>query len=147
MVKDGESTNYDAARCVAPEDAAERQTVLSALETRGFRPYGRVMGRRGNRRTGPSDTTDWASERTLAEAEEAQTISAQEGDSGVEPCPCGSTEFVLEAFLHVVGGKVNPKPLDIEGLTCPNCGREFEAIEGTDGAILRGEFRGYMEEE
>jgi DNA-directed RNA polymerase subunit RPC12/RpoP len=103
------------------------------------------MAPRGNkRRTGPSDTTDWESERTLAEAEEGDAIESDDDLSG-RSCPCGSREFVLEAFLHVVEGRIRHEPIDVEALTCPHCGREFEAIESEGGEILRGEFRGQVE--
>jgi len=104
------------------------------------------MGRRGNRRdAGHADATDWSSERTLAEAEEAAELEKAGAEATDRTCPCGSHEFVLEAFLHVVDGKVKPEPIDVESLTCPQCGREFEAIEAEGGGILRGEFRGYVE--
>jgi hypothetical protein len=103
------------------------------------------MAPRGNRRrTGPSDTTDWENERTLAAAEEDETLS---GDTELSDraCPCGSNEFVLQAFLHVVGGRIRHEPIDVESLTCPHCGREFEAIESEGGEILRSEFRGQVD--
>lgn len=102
------------------------------------------MGRRGSKRIdGSKDETDWSSERTLAaaEADQRDTKSAPADTR----CPCGSDEFVLEAFLHVVAGRARPSPLEIESLTCPQCGREFAAIEGEPGVFLRGEFRGYAE--
>lgn len=104
------------------------------------------MAPRGNkRRTGPSDTTDWASERTLAAAEEDHALETTQSELSDRSCPCGSREFVLEAFLHVVDGRIRHEPVDVETLTCPHCGREFEAIESEGGEILRGEFRGYVE--
>lgn len=107
------------------------------------------MGRRGNRRdagphAGAGDVTDWSTERTLAAAEaDAKDASVATADDA--KCPCGSEEFVLEAFMHVVGGKIRPVPVEVEGLTCPQCGREFEVVEGADGRVLRGEFRGFAE--
>jgi hypothetical protein len=83
----------------------------------------------------------------LAEAEEDQALQKTDGGTSDTSCPCGSNEFVLEAFLHVVGGKVKPEPIDVETLTCPHCGREFEAVEGEGGLMLRGEFRGYVDVE
>jgi len=61
-------------------------------------------------------------------------------------CQCGSTRFVLEAYLEVDGGVPNPEPIEVEALTCPECGREYEPIFA-NGRIVRGEFRGYFEED
>lgn len=78
--------------------------------------------------------TDWYEERTLADAEAA-------ADTG-ETCSCGSNEFLLEAYLHVVDGRIDPKPVEVETLTCPSCGREYEALLAEDGGILRGDYVG-----
>src|SRR5690349_12486982 len=106
------------------------------------------MGRRGNKDRGgsspSSDTTNWDTERTLADAE-ADAEMTESGGGTDTTCPCGSEEFLLQAFLHVVNGVPKPTPVDVEGLTCPNCGREFEAIEGENGRILRGDFVGYTD--
>lgn len=105
------------------------------------------MGRRNNRRTqepqfapAPFETAPEV-ERTLAEAEADEAFGVV-ADSA---CPCGSTEFLLEAFLHVVNGRMKPEPVDVEALTCPACGREFEAVVLENGGIARGEFRGWTE--
>jgi hypothetical protein len=102
------------------------------------------MARRKRGPTGPSDQTDWENERTLAdaEAEKADGDGAPASDS---TCPCGSHEFALEAYFHVVDGVMRPEPLDIESLTCPHCGREYEAIRDEAGKYLRGDFRGYVD--
>lgn len=107
------------------------------------------MGRRKPpRRDQPpsSGFAPWEGERTLAEAEAEQAEEATgEAGGGDTTCPCGSTEFLLEAYLHVVDGRPKPEPVDVEGLTCPKCGREFEAVQLEGGRIVRGEFRGYAE--
>ncbi len=81
----------------------------------------------------------WDGERTLAGAEEA------ERDAAGERCACGSNRFVLEAYLEVDGGRVVPEPVEVEALTCPECGREYEPVLLTDGRVQRGEFLGYFE--
>lgn len=84
--------------------------------------------------------TDWFTERTLADAE----ASAEHEDLGnaVDRCACGSDEFLLEAYMHVVSGVLRPEPVEVETLTCPACGREYEAILGESGRILRGDYLG-----
>ena len=62
-------------------------------------------------------------------------------------CACGSERFVLEAYLEVDAGVPNPEPVEVEALTCPECGREYEPILTANGRVLRGEFRGYFEED
>ena len=79
-------------------------------------------------------------ERTMAEAE------ADVPGSDTR-CMCGSERFVLEAYLEVAGGMPNPEPIEVEALTCPECGREYEPILTGNGSILRGEFRGYFDED
>ena len=54
---------------------------------------------------------------------------------------------MLEAYLEVDGGMPNPEPIEVEALTCPECGREYEPILTGNGRILRGEFRGYFDAE
>jgi hypothetical protein len=113
------------------------------------------MGRRGKGRTPGFEppATDWSQERTMAQAEadlaESAPAAAAPAPGGAPAsdlvCPCGSREFLLEAFLHVVDGRMKPVPVDVESLTCPACGREFEAIQLEDGRVVRGEFRGYAE--
>jgi hypothetical protein len=80
-------------------------------------------------------------DRTLAEVEQ----DAREGQG--ESCNCGSTRFVLEAYLEVDGGRVATEPVEVEALTCPECGREYEPILLGDGKVGRGEFLGYFEED
>ena len=79
-------------------------------------------------------------ERTLAEVEQGAS------EAGEERCACGSARFVLEAYLEVDGGVVNSDPVDVEALTCPECGREYEPIILQDGRVQRGEFLGWFEE-
>ncbi len=85
----------------------------------------------------------WESERTLADVEQDERETSQ--GSGAQ-CACGSTRFVLEAYLEVDGGALNPEPIEVESLTCPECGREYEPIFA-GGRVLRGEFRGFFEED
>jgi hypothetical protein len=87
--------------------------------------------------------TDWENERTLAAAEMGNEAGFEE--AGDTRCICGSDEFLLEAYLQVVDGKPVPQPVEVETLTCPQCGREFEAIATEDGRILRGDFLGQVE--
>ena len=82
-----------------------------------------------------------ATERTLADVEK----DAREGES--ERCACGSTRFVLEAYLEVEAGRIAADPVEVEALTCPECGREYEPILLGDGRVQRGEFLGYFEED
>ena len=57
-------------------------------------------------------------------------------------CACGGEEFVLEAYFAVVRGQPQPVPLELEALTCPQCGREYEAIWLDGGLVARGDYRG-----
>jgi hypothetical protein len=103
-----------------------------------------------------SPETDWSTERTLAASEEEEEQQRRLGlgeeaggpaaDADVR-CACGSDEFLLEAYLHVVGGRPRPDFVEVETLTCPACSREYEAIVGEGGRILRGDFVGYAEED
>ena len=77
-------------------------------------------------------------ERTMAEAEQ---------DTGGTRCACGSTSFVLEAYLEVVDGVVSREPVEVEALTCPECGREYEPVLLGDGKVARGDFIGFFEDE
>ena len=95
------------------------------------------MGRRHERKT-PSS---FESERTLADAEEDQSLAADEGDAR---CPCGSSRFLLEGFFGVEGGRISAEPLELGSLTCPECGREFEAVQAAGGRVLRGQLLGYV---
>ena len=143
------------------------------------------MARR--KREGSRDSTDWSSERTLADAEAdardqagaaapvdagqwsgdetvegiaaidsglpfADTAMTDPGATSVQPkdparCACGGEEFVLEAYLAVIRGRPQREPLELESLTCPSCGREYEAIWLADGRVARGEFRGQTDVE
>ena len=85
-------------------------------------------------------------ERTMAEAEQAAR-EEKAGAGTAVACVCGSQRFVVEAYLEVDGGAPNPEPIEVEALTCPECGREYDAIVTDDGRILRGEFRGYFEDD
>lgn len=101
------------------------------------------MGRRSNKRTpraaSPVAPVDF--ERTLAAAEEESSYA----DVDDFACPCGGREFVLEAFLHVVDGRARLDPVEVEALTCPECGREFDAVQLEDGRFARGDFRGWTD--
>jgi len=77
-------------------------------------------------------------ERTLADAEQ---------DTESTRCACGSERFVLEAYLEVEGGMLAPEPVEVEALTCPECGREYEPVLLGSGRVTRGEFRGYFEDD
>ena len=106
------------------------------------------MGRKRQDRSPPA-TSDFEFERTLADAE-ADEVAAREradgpSDDADATCICGHGEFVLEAFMHVVGGRLRPDPVEVESLTCPECGREYEAVPAGDGRVLRGDFRGWAD--
>jgi len=94
---------------------------------------------------------DFELERTLAAAEEDAQLapsdvagSPQSAGSAQERCSCGSSEFLLEAYLHVVDGRPRSELVEVETLTCPQCGREYEAVQMEDGRILRGELQGQV---
>jgi len=90
-------------------------------------------------------------ERTMADAEAEERFAADDGE--VDPsangddrrCPCGHREFLLQAFMAVIDGRLQPVPIDVESLTCPACGREFEAVSLEDGQVVRGEYLGRTE--
>ena len=113
------------------------------------------MARRNReRRSEAPQPTDWDSERTLAAAEQdtveleaTQPAASDEapGGAAVVTCACGGNEFLLQAYLHIVDGKPRDEMVEVEGLTCPQCGREYEAIPVAGGRILRGDFVGYAE--
>ena len=98
-----------------------------------------------------SGTAGWESERTLADVEqqEKEELEAQgepsAGTEGSTLCACGSSEFLLEAYLRVADGRPSPEPVEVENLTCPHCGREYEPVRCENGRVLRGEFLGYVE--
>jgi hypothetical protein len=143
--------------------------------------------RKHRQESGHRDTTDWSSERTLADAEKdaleqstalervdpdewaadetshaipklqsglpledhAPTMQGDLGrtdESGAPPqpvrCACGADEFMLEAYMAVIAGKLQPVPLEVETLTCPQCGREYEAIWLESGTVARGDYLG-----
>jgi hypothetical protein len=75
-----------------------------------------------------------------------RTLAEVEADKGGDRCICGSDHFVLEAFLEVEGGMLSMEPAEVEALTCPECGREYEAVLLGAGRVARGEFRGFFED-
>ena len=82
----------------------------------------------------------------MAEAE--QDATGQRPEAGADTrCVCGSERFVLEAYLEVEGGMPAPEPIEVEALTCPECGREYEPILTGNGRVLRGDFRGYFDDD
>jgi hypothetical protein len=83
--------------------------------------------------------------RLLAAAEEDEREEGSEAAPEDSRCPCGSAEFVLEAYLHVVDGAASPEPLETEALTCPQCGREFEGVLAEGGRWLRGAYLGRVD--
>ncbi|GAC1545307.1 MAG: hypothetical protein NVS2B9_12550 [Myxococcales bacterium] len=98
--------------------------------------------------------SDWERERTMAAAEQdaadlqaTQAPASEEGPGGaaVVTCACGANEFLLQAWLHVVDGQPLQEMVEVEALTCPQCGREYEAIPIAGGRILRGDFVGYAD--
>ncbi|MGC4117840.1 MAG: hypothetical protein QM765_25455 [Myxococcales bacterium] len=104
---------------------------------------------------------DFEFERTLAAAEEDESVapdqavglSGGDGTTGEdaptaaadERCTCGSSEFLLEAYLQVVDGRPRPELVEVESLTCPQCGKEYEAVQMEDGRVVRGEFLGHVD--
>jgi hypothetical protein len=104
------------------------------------------MGRRNDRSPRPgAPRPDFEHERTLAAAEDDEASREQAGERGDTSCTCGSNEFLLEAYLHVVDGVPQSDLVEVETLSCPRCGREYEAVQAEDGRILRGEFVGEVE--
>ena len=117
------------------------------------------MGRRNDRgrSQGGPPRVDFEFERTLAAAEEDESFApAEPALPGAEPaspstasaderCTCGSAEFLLEAYLQVVDGRPRAELVEVESLTCPQCGKEYEAVQMEDGRVLRGEFLGNVE--
>ena len=87
----------------------------------------------------------WDGERTMADAEQDAREEASAPAGGTR-CACGSERFVLEAYLEVEAGVPNATPIEVEALTCPECGREYEPILA-GARVLRGEFRGFFEDE
>ena len=113
--------------------------------------------------TGRVDPEAWAADETVAELprllaglpfeDSAPTLHGDPGrtdQSKAAPnaqtrCACGGEEFMLEAFMAVIRGKLQPVPLELESLTCPQCGREYEAVWLEDGTVARGDFLGRTE--
>ncbi len=93
--------------------------------------------------------TDWETERTLeaAESEEAFDTSDTPAatDSAATACICGSRELLLQAYFAVADGLLAREPLEVEGLTCPQCSREYEAVQLEDGRVVRGELVGFAD--
>ena len=96
------------------------------------------MGRRHDRDRSRNAPSSFEFERTLAAAEE------EESDSGGARCSCGSGELLLEAYVRVVDGRPQSEFVEVETLTCPQCGREYEAVQMEDGRIECGEYLGQM---
>ena len=107
------------------------------------------MGRKHDRGQRPAGQDAPEVERTLAAAEEDERLGSDvgAGPQGATRCICGSAEFLLEAYLHVVDGVPRPDAVEVETLTCPECSREYEAIQAEGNRILRGEFRGYADQD
>ena len=70
-----------------------------------------------------------------------------EEDGGAARCACGSSSFVLEAYLEVTDGRIGSEAVEAEALTCPECGREYEPVLLGAGKVARGDFLGFFEEE
>lgn len=96
--------------------------------------------------------TDFETERTLeaAESDQAQD-DFPEGDPiaamGKSKCLCGHNELLLQAYFAVVDGKLQREPLEVEGLTCPECNREYDAVLLEGGGVERGDFVGFADED
>lgn len=118
------------------------------------------MGRRNDRGRGrghgASQPVEFEFERTLAAAEEDEAVAPAASDAVAGPeaatpaaaderCTCGSSEFLLEAYLQVVDGRPRPELVEVERLTCPQCGKEYEAVQMEDGRVVRGEFLGHVD--
>lgn len=99
------------------------------------------MSRKKRRQPSSTPETDWFTERTLADAEAAAEEDSEVGNAA-DNCVCGSSEFLLEAYLHVVNGRIDPTPVEVELLTCPQCGREYEALLAENGGVLKGDYVG-----
>lgn len=101
-----------------------------------------AMGRRNDRGSPRSTPSGFEGERTLAGAEEDRETTSGTDDAR---CPCGCAQFLLEGFFAVEEGRLSADPVELGSLTCPECGREFEAVQAEDGRVLRGELLGYVE--
>lgn len=98
------------------------------------------MGRRHTNRSAPPSAQGIEHERTLADAEEDRESDL----AGDQSCLCGSTRFLLEGYFGVEDGRIRAEPLELGSLTCPECGREFEAVQADDGRVLRGDLQGQV---
>ena len=93
------------------------------------------MGRKQGR-----EPVAWEGERTMADAE------ADDRSAGAATrCMCGAATLVLQAFFEVTEGKLSNRPIEMETLTCPECGREYEPVELEDGRIARGDYLGQVD--
>jgi hypothetical protein len=121
-------------------------TSLAASNSDATAIASTVMGRRHSNRQSTEGNTSietWQAERTLAEAEaDAAEVKLPQSDAR---CPCGSGQFLLQAYLQVEDGRPTPGFVELESLTCPRCCREFEAVETEDGRVLRGELLGHVD--
>ena len=100
------------------------------------------------RRENQAPPTDWETERTLEAAESEESFSETApvgGDAGPTACQCGSRELLLQAYFAVADGHLAREPLEVEGLTCPQCSREYEAVQLEDGRVVRGELVGFAD--
>lgn len=94
--------------------------------------------------------TDFETERTLEAAESDLPGEAlDDGDPiaalGKGKCLCGHNELLLQGYFAVVDGKLSPEPIEVEGLTCPECNREYEAVILEGGGVERGDFVGFAD--
>lgn len=96
------------------------------------------MGRKQGREGQPA----LEGERTMADAEEDERTGSA---AGATRCICGSETLVLQAFTEVTSGNLADRPLEMETLTCPECGREYEPLELADGRIARGDYLGQVD--
>ena len=42
-------------------------------------------------------------------------------------------------------GRPRPEFVEVQTLSCPQCGKEYEAVQMEDGRVLRGEFLGTVD--
>jgi hypothetical protein len=114
-------------------------------------PWG--MGKRNKRDSVQAPfipPTDFETERTLESAESDQPVDDfAEGDPilamGKGKCLCGHNELLLEGYFAVIDGKLSRDPIEVEGLTCPECNREYEAVILEGGRVERGDFVGFAD--
>jgi hypothetical protein len=89
------------------------------------------------------DDPAFGGDEPLEDGEVSPQVPAAPGEPA--RCACGSEEFVLEAYLSVIRGKPQPEPLEVEALTCPQCGREYEAVWLESGLVARGDLLGQID--